>query len=121
MLEVGLKYESRLIVSECNTASALGSGDMDVLATPAMVALMENAAMKAVAEELPEGCTTVGGLIEAQHLSPSPVGASVEATAILTEVKGRKLTFGIEAREGEKIIGKAKHIRFVVERKGFMA
>ncbi len=120
-MELGLTHTSTLVVAEAQTAMAMGSGDLPVLATPAMVALMENAAMKAVAEELPEGCTTVGGLIEAQHLSPSPVGASVEATAILTEVKGRKLTFGIEAREGEKIIGKAKHIRFVVERKGFMA
>ena len=60
MLEVGLKYESRLTVGAENTALALGSGDMEVLATPAMVALMENAAMKAVADYLPEGSTTVG-------------------------------------------------------------
>ena len=69
MLEVGLKHTSELIVSDALTAIQMGSGDMQVLATPAMMALMENAAMLAVVDELPEGCTTVGGHIESSHLS----------------------------------------------------
>ena len=71
MLEIGLKHTSELTVSEVLTAVKMGSGDMPVLATPAMMALMENAAMLAVADELPEDCTTVGGHIEASHLRPS--------------------------------------------------
>lgn len=116
----GMTYTSSLVVTDAHTALAMGSGDLPVFATPAMVALMENAAMNAVAVSLPEGMTTVGGLIEAQHLAPSLVGASVEAKATLTEVKGRKFTFDIEAFEGDKVIGKAKHIRFAVQREGFV-
>ena len=63
MIEIGLKHISEMTVTDQVTAIAMGSGDMAVLATPAMMALMENAAMLAVAPELPEGCTTVGGHI----------------------------------------------------------
>ena len=77
MIETGLKYTSELTVTDDVTAVKMGSGDMPVLATPAMMALMENAAMKAVAKELPEGCTTVGGHIESSHLSPTKVGDKV--------------------------------------------
>lgn len=120
MITEGLTHTSTVIVSDANTAQTLGSGDMPVFATPALVALMENAAMKAVAPHLPEGSTTVGGFIETSHLAPSPVGATIQATAILTEIKGRKLSFTIEAVEGEKLVGKASHIRFIVEREKFL-
>lgn len=120
MLTEGLKETATVQVSAENTALTMGSGDMPVFATPAMVALMENAAMRAVADELPDGCTTVGGYMEASHLAPSPLGVSISAEATLTEVKGRKLTFSIEARQEEKVIGKATHIRFIVGRKEFM-
>lgn len=119
MLTEGLQHTSTISVSDNNTALAMGSGDMSVLATPALVALMENAAMLTVSTKLPEGSTTVGGFIELSHLAPSFIGATIAATATLTEIKGRKLTFTIEAFEGEKIVGKAKHIRFVVEREKF--
>jgi predicted thioesterase len=75
MLEVGLKHTSELIVSDALTAIQMGSGDMPVLATPAMLA---------VADELPEGCTTVGGHIESSHLKPSKIGDKVTATAEVT-------------------------------------
>lgn len=120
MLTEGLTHTSSVIVNNDNTAQALGSGDMPVFATPALVALMENAAMQAVASLLPEDSTTVGGFIETSHLAPSSLGATIQATATLTEVKGRKLTFTIEAKEGEKTVGKATHIRFIVERKKFL-
>lgn len=120
MLTEGLKETATVRVTDENTALAMGSGDMQVFATPALVALMENAAMRAVATELPDGCTTVGGFMEASHLAPSPIGADITAEATLTGVKGRKLTFSIEARQGEKVIGKATHIRFIVERVKFM-
>lgn len=70
-MEIGLKHVSTATVSDANTALALGSGDMEVFATPAMVALMENAAMEAVTPHLPEGDTTVGAMIEISHVKPS--------------------------------------------------
>ena len=76
-----------------NVAATMGSGDLNVFATPAMVALMENAAMSAVADELPEGSTTVGAMMNTTHIKPSAVGDTVSATAVLKEVEGRKLTF----------------------------
>lgn len=120
MLTEGLKETATVRVVAENTALAMGSGDMEVFATPAMVALMENAAMRAVADELPDGSTTVGGYMEASHLAPSSIGTDIVAEATLTEVKGRKLTFKIEARQGETVIGKATHVRFIVEREKFM-
>ena len=121
MLETGLTYTSRLTVGNENTAIALGSGDMPVLATPAMMALMENAAMLAVASELEDGDTTVGGHIESSHLRPTPVGAEVSATAILEKVEGRKLYFKIIAHQGDVVIGEGTHLRFIVSREKFLA
>ena len=121
MLETGLTYTSRLTVGNENTAIALGSGDMPVLATPAMMALMENAAMLAVAPALEEGDTTVGGHIESSHLSPSSVGAEVSATATLEKVDGRKLYFKIIAHQGDVVIGEGTHLRFIVSREKFLS
>lgn len=120
MLEKGMTYTSIIEVKEENTALAMGSGDLAVFATPAMIALMENAAMKTVASFLPEDSTTVGGGIEASHLAPSPVGATIRAVAVLTGIEKRKLFFSIEVFQGDKLIGKATHIRFIVNRETFM-
>ena len=116
-----MTYTSKTVVDERNTAIALGSGDMPVFATPAMTALMENAAMLAVKEHLPEGSTTVGGHIESSHIKPSPLGAEVEATATLDKVDGRKLYFTVVVRQGNDIIGEGKHLRFIVDRERFLA
>lgn len=100
MLREGLSHTSRLTVCNDNSAITLGSGDMPVLGTPAMLALMENAAMLAVAEELDEGTTTVGGHIESSHLKPSKIGAEVEATATVTRIDGKNSIFpSLHARE----------------------
>lgn len=120
MLETGLSHTSSVVVSDTNTAIAVGSGDLPVLATPAMTALMENAAMLAVASELPEGCTTVGGNIKVSHLKPTPVGAEVTATATLEKIDGRKLFFNVIAMQGEAVIGEGTHLRFIVDRERFM-
>ena len=117
----GLQHTSLLTVTDAVTAVTMGSGDMPVLATPAMLALMENAAMLAVADRLPEGCTTVGGHISASHLKPTPVGETVTATATVTRVEGRKIEFKVEARCGETLLGEGTHLRFIVERGKFMA
>jgi predicted thioesterase len=121
MLEVGLKHTSTLLVTDDVTAVKIGSGDMAVLATPAMMALMENAAMLAVADELPEGCTTVGGHIASSHLKPSKVGDTVTATAKVVKVDGKKIEFKVSAYSGDVLIGEGSHLRFVVDRERFLS
>ncbi len=121
MLEKGLSAQSRTTVTNENTAAAMGSGDLSVFATPSMVALLENAAMKAVAAALPDGSTTVGAEMNVTHIKPSGLGAGITATAVLTEVEGRKLTFNVGARDAEGMIGEGVHIRYVVDREKFMA
>ena len=120
-MNIGASYTSTTVVNSTNTAAALGSGDMDVFATPAMVALMENAAMNAVAPHLAEGQTTVGTQITTSHIKASALGATITATAVLTAVDGRSLTFAITARDGENIIGEGVHTRFIVDRERFLS
>ncbi len=121
MLELGLKHESATVVSETNSAKTLGSGDMDVFATPAMVVLMENAAMLAVTAELPEGSATVGTQMNTSHIKASPIGASITASAELTAVDGRKLTFAVKAWDEKGVIGEGEHTRFIVDRERFLS
>ena len=121
MLEIGLIHTSELIVDEHLTAIDIGSGDMPVLATPAMMALMENAAMIAVADNLPDGCTTVGGHIESSHVRPSQIGEKVCATAEVTNVDGKKIKFKVSAYSGETLIGEGTHLRFIVDKEKFMS
>ncbi len=121
MLEKGLSASSSVTVVAENTAAQMGSGDLAVFATPAMVALMENAAMRAVAPHLAEGETTVGAEMNTTHLKPTGMGRVVTATAILTEVEGRKLTFTVGARDEEGLLGEGVHVRFIVQRERFMS
>ena len=121
MIEIGLKHTSELTVTDAVTAIAAGSGDMPVLATPMMMALMENAAMLAVKDELPEGCTTVGGHIESSHLKPSKTGAVVRAEAEVTKVDGKKILFRVAAYCGDTLLGEGTHLRFIVEREKFLS
>ena len=121
MLEKGLKHQSVMRVTDGNTAEFIGSGDMAVLATPAMIALMENAAMLAVALHLDEGDTTVGSMISTSHLKPSKIGATISAIAERVEVDGRKLSFKIEAYDGDVLIGSGEHVRYVVNREKFLS
>ena len=111
-------------VSENLTAQSMGSGDMPVLATPAMVAMMENTAMLLAQSLLTEGDTTVGSMINTTHLKPSAVDATIVITATLTSQEGRKLDFKIEAVDasnGNTLIGQATHTRFVVGRERFLS
>lgn len=121
MMEKGLKATATVVVTEQNTARTMGSGDLEVFATPAMVALMENAAMTAVAAALPEGSTTVGSEMNCSHIKPSKLGAKITATAVLKAVEGRKLTFTVGATDEQGIIGEGVHVRFMVDRERFMA
>ncbi len=121
MLEKGLTYTSSITVTNDHTAICMGSGDMNVFATPAMVALMENAAMKCVAPHIPSSDTTVGSHIETSHIKPSALNASIETTATLTEINDRKLIFHVIAKDGETIIGEGTHIRYIVNREKFLS
>ena len=120
-MEKGLKHISTTTVTTANTALTMGSGDMEVFATPAMVTLMENAAMKAVAPHLPEGSTTVGAMMQTSHIKPSAPGETVTAEAVLQEVDGRKLTFRVTASDSEGTIGEGIHIRYIVDRERFLS
>ena len=118
--ESGLSHTVSLVVTEADTARAVGSGSLPVLATPRLAALMENAAYNAVAPILDNGDTTVGGEICLRHLAPSPVGAEVSATARLERREGRKFIFKLEARQGETLIAEGTHMRFVVNTGRFL-
>ena len=103
-----------------NTALAMGSGSLEVFATPAVIALMEKAACQAIADMLDEGTTTVGTLISVEHLSASPVGSDISARAVLTAVDGRKYCFDVFAYDNAGLIAKGKHERFSVSTEKFM-
>lgn len=120
-MELGLSFTSTMKVVAETTADYIGSGDMAVLATPAMCALMENAAMMAVANHLEVGQTTVGTALNIDHQRATPVGKIVTATAVLAEIDGRKLSFNIAARDEVGIIGEGTHTRFIVDRDRFMS
>ena len=121
MITEGLQHTSELRVDESVTAIAMGSGDMPVLATPAMMALMENAAMLAVAPHLPEGSTTVGGHITASHIKPTRVGETVTATATVIKMDGKKIEFEVKAHCGDTLLGEGTHLRFIVDKEKFMS
>lgn len=120
MIEIGNRYSSRLIVDESSTAATMGSGDLRVFATPAMIALMENAAMMAVASHLRDSETTVGGFMECSHIRPTAIGSEVTAVATLRKIEGPALHFDIAAYCDERMIGEGHHIRYVVDRQKFL-
>ena len=105
-----------LVVTPRDTAAAIGSGDVEVLATPRLVALCEQATVLAIADALAEDETTVGVRVELDHLRPSYVGATVTARAALAEVDGKRLRFDVEAYEADTRIASGVVVRVVVER-----
>lgn len=117
----GMCYASKCKATEERLACNMGSGDMRVLATPAMVALMENAAMLCIAPCLEESQSTVGISIQTTHTKATPAGSDFEAVATVEAVDGRKITFRIIARDGEGVIGEAVHERFIVDREKFLS
>jgi fluoroacetyl-CoA thioesterase len=114
-LSPGLIAELEHTVTDADTASRWGSGLVPVFSTPALVGLMESAAVKALTGHLSPGQTTVGGHIDVRHLAATPVGMRVRARAELTAVEGRKLVFKMQAWDEVELIGEADHERFVVE------
>ena|SRR5438093_10603665 len=117
----GLRGEAARTVTDELTAERLGSGSVPVFGTPALLAMIEDAAVAAVAGAVQPGSTTVGIWVELEHIAPSRVGARVHATAELKAVNGRTLEFECEAFEAGKLIGRARHRRAVVEMERFLA
>lgn len=120
MLEKGLKGSYRLTAVEENSAAAMGSGDLPVFATPAMVAAMEYAARTSVAQQLEEGCTTVGTLMNIKHVSATPIGMEVTAVSELIEVDRKRLVFSVKAFDEQGLIGEGVHERFIVKSEPFV-
>lgn len=108
-------------VSPENTARAIGSGELDVLATPAMVALVEETAWRSVAPYLEPGQGTVGSKVEVAHLAPTPVGMTVRCQTELTQVDRRRLVFAVEVSDGAGPVGRGTHERFIVDNARFLA
>lgn len=115
MLEIGIKGHQEMTVTEEFTAKTMGSGVMDVYATPAMLALMEKTAFMSVADELQEGCGTVGIKVEIEHVASSPIGMKITCDSELTAIEGRKLIFKVEAYDSKGLIGRGIHERFIIE------
>jgi len=122
-LTTGKTFSSTTTVNANNIASSphMGSGDIDVFATPAMIALMENAAMLCVAQDLPNGFSTVGINISTTHQKASLLGEKITATATLIKIDGRKLSFTITAFDSKGIIGVGLHERFIIDKEKFIA
>ncbi len=118
---IRLSAEVETLVAEADTAAKLGSGLVPVFGTPALVALMELAAVEALKRSLSAGQTSVGGRIDVRHLAATPIGMKVRARAELTAVEGRKLTFRVEAWDEIEKVGEALHERFVIDAGKFIA
>ncbi|HEC34481.1 MAG TPA: thioesterase [Chloroflexi bacterium] len=119
-LEPGLSGEVERMVTEELTAARWGSGLVPVLGTPALVGLMEQAAVTALENRLPPRQTSVGVHVDVRHLAATPVGMRVRARAALVAVEGRRLTFHIEAWDETEKIGEAIHERVVVDESRFL-
>jgi fluoroacetyl-CoA thioesterase len=118
---VGLKGEVRHVVGDEDTARALGSGEVDVLGTPRLVALLEQATVDALRGVLDESQTSVGMRLQIDHLQPTPVGAEVVAEAHLEKIEGRRISFNVSASDSGGLVAAGKVTRVVVEVDKFLS
>lgn len=116
----GLRSTRSLTVADRHTADSVGSGDVPVLGTPALLALAEGACTAAIADDLPEGQTSVGTWAEIDHERATPVGAAVDAEATLIGHHGRRLEFNVMIRQEDEIVARIRHRRVLVERERFL-
>ena len=117
----GLSARVELTVTDADTAQALGSGDVPVLATPRVLALAEAATVAATARQMPGGLTTVGTRAELEHRAPTAVGRRVVAQATLAKVDGRRLVFEVAVRDGETVVAEVRVERVILDRQRFIA
>lgn len=120
-MEIGIRGKQSVVVDVTNTAKAMGSGTLDVFATPAMIALMEKTAWESVAWELDDGFATVGTRMEVTHDAPTPTGMRVTCETELVGIDGRKLSFEVRAYDEKGEIGKGIHERFIIDEAKFEA
>jgi len=120
-LHVGARGDQTITVTDEITAVAMGSGSLSVLSTPAMIALMESAALAAIDSLLPEGQSSVGIEINVRHLSATPVGEEIIASAIVTQIDGKRITFEVRAWDRRELIGEGTHIRYIIDELRFMS
>jgi fluoroacetyl-CoA thioesterase len=118
-LKPGLAGQLSLVVTEEHTAKHLGSGSVQVLATPQMILLMEQASVAAIDHLLPEGYRTVGIGLDVRHLAPTPVGFEVRATSEVIEVDGRRLTCRVQVHDGVELVGEGIHRRAIIDVRQF--
>lgn len=119
-LKAGIKKTNEYIVTSAQTAKTVGSGNLQVLATPIMISWIENVAMLAVQPYLDEGCTTVGTAVNVKHIAATPVNMKVRVEVELIEIDKRKLTFNVTAYDEIEKIGEGTHERFIVVENKFM-
>jgi predicted thioesterase len=119
-LSPGLEAAFRYVVTGADTATAIGSGAVPVLATPRALALAERATVAAVAGALEAGATTVGTRVELDHLAPSPVGAELSVRAVLERVDGRRLQFAVRLIDGDRVVARGLVTRVVVDAAAFV-
>lgn len=119
-ISIGTKHETEITVTDEITAAMVKSGSLAVLATPAMIALIEQAASELCDKYVPEGISTVGTLINVSHLAPTCVGVKVKAIATVTAFDGRKISFDVEAYDEAGLIGKGTHERFTIKIDSFL-
>ncbi|NMA79700.1 MAG: thioesterase family protein [Clostridiales bacterium] len=119
-ISVGTSITVDAIVEENMLAKSVGSGDLEVFATPMMIALMEKSAAASLAQFLDDGETSVGTMVNISHLSATAKGRSVSATATITAIDGRQVDFDITASDDVGLIGKGTHSRFIVDSNKFM-
>lgn len=120
-LTTGIEGRQSIIVEKSHTAVAFGSGDLEVFATPSMIALMEQTAMKSVSAHLDEGNTTVGTEVNIKHLKASPIGCNVTCSSQLIKVNGKELVFEVKAYDDKGEIGSGTHTRYIVDKQRFMS
>ncbi len=118
-METGIKYTIEKTVTTEMTARIMGSGTLDVFATPSMIALIEETAWKSVASELEQGMASVGTNLKIDHLAPTPVGMKVRCETELKEVDGRKLVFEVNVYDEKGLVGKGTHERFIINEEKF--
>ena len=119
-ISIGLRHEVSLTVADADTAVAFGTGEVAVLSTPRVVALCEEAALRAVARELEPGQTTVSSRVELSHVTPVAVGATVRAEATLERVEGRRLIFAVSLADSRGLVAAGRVTRVVVETDRFL-
>ncbi len=120
MLQLGIKGNQEILVTDKDTAKAVGSGGLNVFATPAMIALAEKTALQSILEYLSEGESTVGTKLDISHIAATPVGLKVSCETELIEIDRRRLVFSVNVFDEVEKIGEGTHERFIVNDEKFM-